>query len=54
MALARPAGSPDGSRATLRTRRAPSGLRIPVRSAVAYGAKHKGKRRVAGPLAKRC
>ncbi len=57
----------DGTRATLRTHRAPKGLRLPVRfawqvdagesfarSAVAYGAKRKGRRPVVGRLAKRC
>jgi hypothetical protein len=57
----------DGSRATLRTHRAPRGLRLPVRfawqvdggesfvrRAVAYGRKAGGKRRVVGRLAKGC
>jgi hypothetical protein len=57
----------DGTRATLRTHRAPRRLRLPVRfawqvdagesfvrRAVAYGAKRKGRRPVVGRLAKRC
>lgn len=57
----------DGTRASLRTHRAPTALRLPVRfawqvdagesfvrTAVAYGAKRKGKRPVVGRLTKRC